>query len=72
VSKAIKIRADKAIDSKNNWEMEIDGEKIVLVVESVLAVAFNQSLGELNKDGKLVLFGFSTGNNVDFNLREFS
>jgi len=51
--------------------MELDGEKIVLVVESVVAVAFNQSLGELNKDGKLVLFGFSTGNNVDFNLREF-
>ncbi|WP_407370662.1 NAD(P)-dependent alcohol dehydrogenase [Carnobacterium sp.] len=71
LNKAKKIGAAKGINSKNDWEKELNGEKVDVVIESVGAATFNQSLKQLKKGGKLVLFGSSTGDVVDLNLREF-
>ncbi|MER2226643.1 MAG: NAD(P)-dependent alcohol dehydrogenase [Carnobacterium sp.] len=71
LNKAKKIGAAKGINSKNDWEKELNGEKVDVVIESVGAATFNQSLKQLKKGGKLVLFGSSTGDIVDLNLREF-
>ncbi|AEB29046.1 putative oxidoreductase [Carnobacterium sp. 17-4] len=71
LNKAKKIGAAKGINSKNDWEKELNGEKVDIVIESVGAATFNQSLKQLKKGGKLVLFGSSTGDVVDLNLREF-
>ena len=71
LNKAKKLGADKGINSENDWEKELNSEKVDVVIESVGAATFNQSLKQLKKGGKLVLFGSSTGDIVDLNLREF-
>ena len=71
LNKAEKLGADKRINSESDWEKELSGEKVDVVIESVGAATFNQSLKQLKKGGKLVLFGSSTGDIVDLNLREF-
>lgn len=68
---ALDLGADKGINSKIEWEKELDGEKVDIVIESVGAATFNQSLRQLKKGGKMVLFGSSTGDIVELNLREF-
>ena len=69
--KALELGADKAIDSESDWDEELDGEKVDLVIESVGAATFNQSLDQLRRGGTLVAFGASAGDTVDFNLRKF-
>ncbi|MER2131451.1 MAG: zinc-binding dehydrogenase [Carnobacterium inhibens] len=71
LEEALNLGADKVIDSHKNWETELDGEKVDIVIESVGAATFNQSLKQLKKGGIMVLFGSSTGDKVEFNLREF-
>lgn len=71
LKKAINVGADKAIDSSKDWETELENEKVDTVIESVGAATFNQSLKQLKKGGKMVLFGSSTGDVVEMNLREF-
>ena len=68
---ALDLGADKGINSEIEWEKELDGEKVDIVIESVGAATFNQSLRQLKKGGKMVLFGSSTGDIVELNLREF-
>lgn len=69
--KAGKLGADKGINSENDWDKELNSEKVDVVIESVGAATFKQSLKQLKKGGKLVLFGSSTGDVVELNLREF-
>jgi len=47
------------------------GEKIDLVIESVGRATFNQSLKILKKGGRMVVFGATTDDIVDLNLRDF-
>lgn len=68
---ALKLGADVAIDSASNWSQTLNGVKMDLVIESVGAATFNQSLQQLKKGGTIVTFGTSTGDEVTINIREF-
>lgn len=68
---ALKIGADKAIDTASDWQKELNNESIDLVIESVGRATFNRSLNVLKRGGKIVVFGATTEDTVDFNLREF-
>ncbi len=69
--KALELGADKAIDSNEDWEKALGGEKMDLVIECVGAATFNKSLKQLVPGGTIVTFGASAGDVVDFNLRDF-
>ena len=68
---AKKIGADIAIDTESDWVQELAGETIDLVIDSVGRATFNRSLDVLKKGGRIVIFGATTEDNVDFNLRKF-
>ena len=69
--KALELGADKAIDSEEEWEKALGGEKVDLVIECVGAATFNKSLAQLKKGGTIVTFGASAGDVVEFDLRAF-
>ena len=68
---ALRLGADKALDSEQDWDEQLNGEKVDLVIESVGAATFNKSIGQLKRGGTLVAFGASAGDTVDFDLRKF-
>lgn len=68
---AEKIGADLAIPTDSDWVKELAGETIDLVIDSVGGATFNRSLEVLKKGGRIVIFGATTEDNVDFNLRQF-
>lgn len=65
------IGADLAIATDSDWPEELAGETVDLVIDSVGAATFNRSLDVLKKGGRIVIFGATTEDNVDFNLRKF-
>ncbi|MBT2570644.1 zinc-binding dehydrogenase [Planococcus sp. ISL-110] len=65
------IGADLAISTDSDWLKELADEKIDLVIDSVGGATFNRSLEILRKGGRIVIFGATTEDNVDFNLRKF-
>lgn len=66
---ALKLGADKAINSHEDWHEALSGEKVDLVIESVGPATFNKSLGILRNGGTIVTFGSSTGDQLEINLR---
>ncbi|MGK7378881.1 zinc-binding dehydrogenase [Planococcus sp. 1R117A] len=68
---ALEIGADLAIATDSDWNQELADETIDLVIDSVGAATFNRSLDVLKKGGRIVIFGATTDDNVDFNLRSF-
>jgi len=69
--RALGIGADKAIDTESDWSTELKNEVIDLVIDSVGGTVFNRSLEILKKGGRMVIFGATTEDTVDFNLRSF-
>jgi zinc-binding alcohol dehydrogenase/oxidoreductase len=69
--KALELGADKAIDSNDDWNEALGGEKMDLVIECVGAATFNKSLDQLRPGGTLVTFGASAGDDVQINIRSF-
>lgn len=70
-NQALKIGADMAIDTNGDWVEILGDETIDLVVESVGKATFNRSLDVLKKGGRIVVFGATTEDVVDFDLRKF-
>lgn len=68
---ALRIGADRAIATDSNWVEELADETVDLVIDSVGGATFNRSLEVLKKGGRIVIFGATTADNVDFNLRSF-
>lgn len=68
---ALELGADRAIDTNGDWKQELKGETIDLVIESVGKATFNRSLSVLKKGGRIVVFGATTEDVVDFDLRSF-
>lgn len=68
---ALELGADRAIATDSDWPQELADETIDLVIDSVGAATFNRSLEVLKKGGRIVIFGATTDDNVDFNLRSF-
>lgn len=65
------LGADMAIDTNGDWQEALKEETIDLVIDSVGSATFNRSLGVLKKGGRMVIFGSTTEDNIDFNLRNF-
>jgi len=68
---ALELGADMALDTNSDWTKELHGETIDLVIESVGRATFNRSLGVLKKGGRIVVFGATTDDTVDLDLRAF-
>jgi len=69
--KALELGADKAIDSQQDWDQALGGEKMDLVIESIGAATFDKSLQQLRPGGTIVTFGASAGDQVQINIRDF-
>ncbi|MFD1706409.1 zinc-binding dehydrogenase [Siminovitchia sediminis] len=69
--RALELGADKAIDSNGDWDEQLGGEKVDLVIESVGAATFNKSLHQLRPGGTIVTFGASAGDEVQIDIRSF-
>jgi len=70
-NQALKLGADVAIDTNSDWVKILAEETIDLVVESVGRATFNRSFDVLKKGGRMVVFGSTTEDVVDFDLRKF-
>jgi zinc-binding alcohol dehydrogenase/oxidoreductase len=70
-ARALELGATAAIDSNGDWNQALSGVKMDLVIESVGAATINQSMQQLRPGGTLVIFGSSTGDTVELNLRKF-
>ena len=71
LAQAKELGADIAISTDSDWVKELEGQTIDLVIDSVGGATFNRSLEVLKKGGRIVIFGATTADNVDFNLRSF-
>lgn len=69
--KAKELGADIVLDTASDWPKELEDETIDLVIDSVGRATFNRSLEVLKKGGRIVVFGATTDDTVDLNLREF-
>nr|WP_026976150.1 zinc-binding dehydrogenase [Alicyclobacillus contaminans] len=68
---ALRLGADMAIDSTQDWLPQLNGERVDLVVDSVGAATFDQCFSVLKPGGTLVTFGATAGDEVRFDLRSF-
>lgn len=69
--RAEEIGADLAIDTASDWVKELENETIDLVIDSVGRATFNRSLGVLKQGGKMVVFGATTEDTVELDIRAF-
>lgn len=69
--KALEIGADKAINSNEDWNNKLNGEKMDLIIDCVGPATFSKSMNQLRRGGTIVTFGSSTGDEYKFNLRQF-
>lgn len=68
---ALKLGADVALDTSEVWQQALENETIDLVIESVGRATFNRSLSILKKGGRIVVFGATTKDTVELDLRNF-
>lgn len=68
---AIQLGADLVLDTASDWPEELADETVDLVIESVGKATFNRSLEVLKKGGSIVVFGATTDDTIDLNLRKF-
>ncbi len=68
---ALSLGADRAIDTHSDWNEELANESVDLLLESVGAATFNQSLDIIRKGGTIVTFGATTEDEVTINIRKF-
>lgn len=68
---ATELGADIVLDTASDWPDELVDETVDLVIESVGKATFNRSLEVLKKGGRIVVFGATTDDTVDLNLRAF-
>ncbi len=68
---AIKLGADAAIDTNEDWGVQLQQEKADLVIDSIGTATFSRSLEMLNPGGTMVTFGATTGDEIGINLRQF-
>ncbi|MFB4164094.1 zinc-binding dehydrogenase [Alteribacillus sp. JSM 102045] len=69
--RAMEMGAEKAIDSNEDWNKELNKEKADLVIECVGAATFQKSLKQVRLGGTIVTFGASAGDIVEIDIRKF-
>ena len=68
---SIELGADIALDTNSDWKKDLKDETIELVIDSVGQATFNRSLEVLKKGGRIVVFGATTEDTVELDLRNF-
>ena len=68
---ALQVGADLALDTNEDWQQALKEETVDLVIESVGRATFNRSLEILKKGGRIVVFGATTEDTIDLDLRSF-
>ncbi len=68
---ALALGADIALDTNEDWSQALENETVDLVIESVGRATFNRSLEVLKKGGRIVVFGATTEDTVELDLRSF-
>src|SRR5690606_16851128 len=69
--KALELGADLAIDTNGDWAEVLEKETIDLVIESIGRATFNRSLDVLKAGGRIVVFGATTEDVIELDLRKF-
>nr|WP_255723652.1 zinc-binding dehydrogenase [Sporosarcina sp. ACRSL] len=69
--KALELGADLAIDTSSDWKKELANETVDLIIESVGRATFNRSLEVLKQGGRIVVFGATTEDVIELDLRKF-
>jgi zinc-binding alcohol dehydrogenase/oxidoreductase len=69
--KALELGADVAIDTNGNWPKELANETIDLIIDSVGKATFNRSVDVLKPGGRIVVFGATTEDVIELDLRKF-
>ncbi len=71
LEKAKGLGADIVLHTNSDWKQELEKETVDIVIDSVGRATFNRSLEVLKKGGKMVVFGATTEDVIDFDLRSF-
>ncbi|WP_042223978.1 quinone oxidoreductase family protein [Oceanobacillus manasiensis] len=71
LKKAKSLGADIALLDSEDWVKQLEEEKVDLVIDSVGRATFKRSLDVLKKGGRMVVFGATTEDTIDFDLRSF-
>lgn len=69
--KALELGADLAIDTVGDWGQELAEETIDLIIDSVGRATFQKSIKVLKKGGCMVIFGATTEDTAELDLRTF-
>ncbi|GAA2721471.1 zinc-binding dehydrogenase [Streptomyces luteosporeus] len=67
---AVRLGADRALDTAADWAAELGGASVDLVVDGVGPAVFGQYPKVLRPGGRVVLFGATTGTDLHVPLRE--
>ncbi|GEN54007.1 zinc-dependent alcohol dehydrogenase family protein [Halobacillus faecis] len=68
---ALKLGADVAISTEENWQEALASEQVDLLIETIGNATFNKSLDIVRKGGTIVTFGSTTDDEVTINIRQF-
>lgn len=68
---SLELGADRALETNSDWQDKLEDETVDLVIDSVGRATFNRSLEVLKKGGRIVVFGATTEDTIDLNLRAF-
>lgn len=68
---ALQLGADVALDTKSNWDEELNGEKVDIVIESIGRATFQKSIQQIRPGGTVVTFGATTEDKVEIDIRQF-
>ncbi|XVM06227.1 zinc-binding dehydrogenase [Bacillus subtilis] len=67
--RALQLGADYAFDSYNNWDEQLQGKKIDVVLDSIGPALFSEYFRHVKPNGRIVSFGASSGDNLSFPVR---
>ncbi|MEK8126562.1 zinc-binding dehydrogenase [Paenibacillus filicis] len=68
---ALRLGADRAIDSTGDWEAALAGSQADLIVESIGPATFPKYFSVLRPGGRIVSLGATSGDRVEIPLRPF-
>ncbi|UOQ46464.1 zinc-binding dehydrogenase [Halobacillus salinarum] len=71
LQEALELGADRAVKTESDWNKGLEEEQVDLLLESIGAATFTQSLGIVKKGGTIVTFGATTEDEVTINIRTF-
>lgn len=71
LEKAKALGTDVVLLDSEDWVKQLENETVDLVIDSVGRATFKRSLDVLKKGGRMVIFGATTEDTIDFDLRSF-